>query len=187
MGLLIRDSGILSLPDQFSQVGLLSAKMLSVAKLKRNIPIDQLEELRQQPQPFGRLLIRAHRTFHAGTTAKLTALGYSDFGNAKGTLLAQLDPQGTRLTTLAERLGITKQSVSQLVTDLEQGGYVQRLPDPSDSRASLVRFTERGWQFCQDANQARLDLETEYENALGVKNMQHLRSLLERFLAQATP
>ena len=63
-----------------------------MAKLKRNITNAQLEELRQQPQPFGRLLIRAHRTFHAGTTAKLTALGYSDFGNAKGTLLAQLDP-----------------------------------------------------------------------------------------------
>lgn len=156
-----------------------------MAKFKRNIPIAQLEELRQQPQPFGRLLIRAHRAFFAATNAKLSALGYSDFGNAKGILLAQLDPSGTRLTTLAQRLGITKQSVSQLVTDLEHNGYVQRLPDPSDNRASLVRFTERGWQFCQDANRVRLELEAEFEQTLGKDAMQNLRDLLEKLLEQA--
>jgi DNA-binding MarR family transcriptional regulator len=156
-----------------------------MARLKRNITSAQLEELRQQPQPFGRLLIRAHRAFFAATNAKLSALGYSDFGNAKGTLLAQLDPDGTRLTTLAERLGITKQSASQLVTDLEQNDYVQRLPDPSDNRASLVRFTERGWQFCQDANRVRLELEAEYEAALGKDAMQNLRGLLEKLLEQS--
>jgi DNA-binding MarR family transcriptional regulator len=160
--------------------------MSTVAKLKNNIQAAQLEELRQQPQPLGRLLIRAHRAFQTGTNAKLTTLGYSDFGNAKGTLLAQLDPKGTRLTTLAERLGITKQSVSQLVIELEHNGYVQRLPDPSDNRASLVRFTERGWKFCQDANQARLDLETEYERALGTKSMLNLRNLLERLIEQGS-
>jgi DNA-binding MarR family transcriptional regulator len=130
-------------------------------------------------------LIRAHRAFFAATNVKLSALGYSDFGNAKGTLLAQLDPDGTRLTTLAERLGITKQSVSQLVTDLEQNGYVQRLPDPNDNRASLVGFTERGWQFCQDTNRVRLELEAEYESRLGKDAMQNLRGLLEKLLEQS--
>ncbi len=149
--------------------------------LKSNIAVSQLTAMRQG-QPFARLLIRAHRALHAGTSAKLSALGYTEPGSAQGTLLAQLDPDGTRLTTLAERLGITKQSVGQLVTDLEGHGYVQRAPDPTDRRATLVRFTERGWRFCQDANRARLELEAEYETALGQDGMKRLRDLLERLV-----
>jgi DNA-binding MarR family transcriptional regulator len=154
-----------------------------VTRIKRGIPIRQLEEFRQQ-QPFGRLLIRAHRAFLAGTTARLEALGYAGLGGTPGVLIAQLDPDGTRLTVIAERLGITKQSASQIVNDLETRGYVQRLEDPSDRRASLVRFTERGWQFCQDANRVRLELEGEYEAALGTTQMQTLRELLEELLEQ---
>lgn len=158
------------------------AKIGTMTPLEHNIPAAQLEEIRQQ-QPFGRLLIRAHRSFHAGTTAKLEAMGYIGFGGHQGSLIAQLDPTGTRLTTLAERLGISKQSAGQVVTDLEHNGYVQRLPDPTDRRASLVRFTELGWRFCQDVNQVRLELEAEYEAALGADTMQSLRAMLERFLA----
>jgi DNA-binding MarR family transcriptional regulator len=149
---------------------------------KHDIPIAQLQTLRQQ-QPFGRLLIRAHRAFLAATTAKLEALGYAGLSGTPGVVLAQLDPEGTRLTTIAERLGITKQSVSQIITDLEQRGYVQRLEDPTDRRASLVRFTPQGWQFCQDANRVRLELEAEYETTLGSEQMQTLRDLLERLLS----
>jgi DNA-binding MarR family transcriptional regulator len=94
----------------------------------------------------------------------------------------QLDPQGTRLTTLAERLGITKQSASQLISELEEHDYVRRREDLTDRRASLVRFTERGWQFCQDVNRVRLELETEYEAALGQDAMQTLRGLLENLI-----
>ena len=154
-----------------------------MTRIKRGIPIHQLEEFRQH-QPFGRLLVRAHRAFLAGTTARLEALGYAGLGGTPGVLIAHLDPDGTRLTVIAERLGITKQSASQIVTDLETRGYVQRLEDPTDRRASLVRFTERGWQFCQDANRVRLDLETEYETALGTTQMQTLRALLEELLEQ---
>jgi DNA-binding MarR family transcriptional regulator len=154
-----------------------------VTQIKRGIPITQLEEFRQQ-QPFGRLLIRAHRAFLSGTTTKLEALGYTGLGGTPGVLIAQLDPDGTRLTVIAERLGITKQSASQIVTDLETRGYVQRLADPTDRRASLVRFTERGWQFCQDANRVRLELEAEYETTLGTDAMQTLRGLLEELLEE---
>jgi DNA-binding MarR family transcriptional regulator len=154
-----------------------------VTQIKRGIPITQLEEFRQQ-QPFGRLLIRAHRAFLNGTTTKLEALGYTGLGGTPGVLIAQLDPDGTRLTVIAERLGITKQSASQIVTDLETRGYVQRLADPTDRRASLVRFTERGWQFCQDANRVRLELEAEYETTLGTDAMQTLRGLLEELLEE---
>lgn len=57
-------------------------------------------------------------------------------------LLPHLDLAGTRSTELAERMDVTKQAVSQLVGDLEEMGMLERVPDPSDGRAKLVRFAD---------------------------------------------
>lgn len=51
---------------------------------------------------------------------------------------------GTRATTLATKVGITKQAIGQLVDDLEAMGVVERIPDPEDGRAKRVCFTEAG-------------------------------------------
>src|SRR5690554_6519557 len=47
-------------------------------------------------------------------------------------LLPHIDLAGTRLTTLAERVGVTKQAVGQLLDDLEAYGVIERVPDPED-------------------------------------------------------
>ncbi len=52
--------------------------------------------------------------------------------------------EGVRLTYLAERLGVSKQAVQQLVDELDEMGVTERVPDPSDGRAKLIRFSERG-------------------------------------------
>ncbi|MCA9591617.1 MAG: winged helix DNA-binding protein, partial [Myxococcales bacterium] len=51
---------------------------------------------------------------------------------------------GTRLTTLADKLGVSKQAVAQLVDDLEAMGVMARVPDPDDGRAKRVVFTDKG-------------------------------------------
>ena len=45
------------------------------------------------------------------------------------------------MSVLAERAAITKQSMAELVAHLERHGYVERVPDPTDRRAKLVRST----------------------------------------------
>jgi MarR family transcriptional regulator, temperature-dependent positive regulator of motility len=55
-----------------------------------------------------------------------------------------LDPEGTRLTVLAERAGMTHQAMGELVTDLAGRGYLERVPDPADGRARLIRPTPAG-------------------------------------------
>jgi DNA-binding MarR family transcriptional regulator len=55
-----------------------------------------------------------------------------------------INPTGTRLTTLAHRAGITHQAMAQLVSELEQRDIVERIPDPTDGRARLVRLTGEG-------------------------------------------
>jgi len=63
---------------------------------------------------------------------------------AFSSLMPLLDATGVRPSTLAQRAGITKQAISQLVRELETRGYVGQVPDSTDTRAKIVRLTKRG-------------------------------------------
>jgi DNA-binding MarR family transcriptional regulator len=93
-------------------------------------------------------------------------------------LIANLDLDGTRITSLAERIGISKQAAGHLVADLEQRGYIERAVDPDDRRATIVSFTDAGWGFLRDAHQVKHEIEAEYRAILGEQGMQDLRALL---------
>ncbi len=60
-------------------------------------------------------------------------------------LFPHLDFDGIRLTDLASKAGVTKQAVGQLVDDLVALGMVERVADPNDRRAKLIRFSRRGY------------------------------------------
>lgn len=55
-----------------------------------------------------------------------------------------LDPDGTRLTVLAERARMSHQAMGEMVDELTRHGFLQRVPDPADGRARLIRPTARG-------------------------------------------
>src|SRR5271156_4577410 len=76
--------------------------------------------------------------------AKVAGCGFNDVTPAFASLLLLLDATGARATTLAQRAGITKQAVSQLVRELEARDYVEQVPDATDTRAKIVRLTENG-------------------------------------------
>lgn len=82
--------------------------------------------------------------------------GFSAIGGRRGRLLQLLPAQGMRITDLAERAGVTKQALGQLVTRLEQMGLVESLPDPADRRVRRVRRTPEGDQVCADLQRAIL-------------------------------
>ncbi len=133
-------------------------------------------------QHIGRLFLRASRSFAALATKKLMERGHQGLGAAHTALLPHVDLKGTRATALAERAGMSKQAAGQVVRDLQRQGYVERLPDPSDSRATLVRFTDAGWRFLRDAGDVKREIEAEYGAALGEKRMRLLRSALNDLL-----
>lgn len=90
-------------------------------------------------------------------------------------LFPHIDLAGTRITELAERLGVSKQAVSQLVDDLEQLGVVSRTPDPDDARARRVVFTERGRAGLLEGLQLLQQLEQELAARMPDGGMQALR------------
>lgn len=142
----------------------------------------QIEELRQHH--IGRLFLQAHRAFSERSIAKLRERGHVGLGLAHTLLLPHLDLAGTRITVLAERAGVTKQAMGQLANDLEAQGYVTRTVDPTDRRATLLSFTERGWQFLRDAHLIKREIEAEYIALLGEERWTALCDTLELVVTQ---
>ncbi len=86
------------------------------------------------------LMMRAARLVNArGLAALREASGYP-YRNAHVQLFPHISLEGSRLTEIAEAAGITKQAAQPLVDELEAAGVLERVPDPRDGRAKLVRF-----------------------------------------------
>ena len=69
---------------------------------------------------------------------RLAARGHPEVRYAHGAVFQYLDDAGTRVSVLAARARIAKQSMAELVAHLERHGYVERVADPADGRAKLV-------------------------------------------------
>lgn len=97
-------------------------------------------------------------------------------------VFAQIRPEGNRLTDLARGANITPQAMGELVDELEELGYVERQPDPTDRRAKLIALTERG-HACIAAGIETIDgIEERLDATLGARGHAQLRSLLTRLL-----
>jgi DNA-binding MarR family transcriptional regulator len=130
------------------------------------------------PEHIGRLLLRAQRSFGARFVAGLEALGHPSFTMAHLSIFPSIEPDGTRASVLADRIGMSKQSVAQLLSELEADGYIQRERDTQDARAAVVRMTRRGEACYRDAKKVKRDIEREYERRLGEAGLAELRRAL---------
>lgn len=86
---------------------------------------------------------------------------------------------GRRVTDLAERGAMTKQSMHELVVHLERAGYLRREPDPLDSRARLIRLTPRGLALEDHVRAASAQLHLDWRARLGAARFDALWSALQ--------
>ncbi|ASF07259.1 putative MarR family transcriptional regulator [Nocardia brasiliensis NBRC 14402] len=135
----------------------------------------------------GLLMMIAYRSMENRVFAALAASGYGDLTVAQGRIVAQIGAEGTRLTELAERAQVTKQTAGFLVDQLERAGYVERVADPSDGRARLVRLTARGIAGATYANSVAEQVQTEWAEELGAASMRQLRRTMTRLRAITDP
>ena len=95
--------------------------------------------------PFiGGLLRLAWQNVRERIYAGVVASGYAHLNPAHVGLFRTEGFEGRRPTEIADQMQVTKQSVNDLLRDLERMGYVELQPDPSDARARLVRLTPLG-------------------------------------------
>lgn len=109
--------------------------------------------------------------------------GHPDVRPPHGNVFPFLDGGGTRVSVLAERAQITKQSMAELVAHLERHGYVERVPDPSDRRAKLVRATARGEELYAIAREFVAETEAKLQGRMGRRRFRELRERLEELNA----
>lgn len=108
----------------------------------------------------------------------LAAAGYDDVRPAHTAVFQHIEADGSRLTDLAERAQITKQSMGYLVDHLEKRGYIERRPDSADRRVTLICLTERGWDEVEAALKIIADIERDWSRRLGKRRMELLRDIL---------
>jgi DNA-binding MarR family transcriptional regulator len=116
---------------------------------------------------------------------RLGEAGYDDLRPAHGCVFSTIDEAGARLTALADRSGLTKQAVGEAVADLERLGYVERVPDPLDGRAKIIKLTERGARAIALAREIMSDIERGFADGVGEERFTDFRNTL-RELFQLT-
>ena len=114
---------------------------------------------------------------------RLLEAGYSDLRPTHFALFQQLRLEGVRATELAERAQMTKQSMGALVDYLAERGYVERVADPHDKRAWLVRLTPRGHEVEGIARAAIGELEAEWAQVMGEERYAALKGALAELVA----
>ncbi len=147
---------------------------------------EKIEPASQAPEGYddniGRLLQLALRDFQSRCAEKLHARGYTQLTATHLTILSYIDPEGTRIVTLADRAGMTKQSMGDLVRELEKQGYVERSPDPGDKRAVMIKMVQSNTTFLADAYNIIAEIQSEYAATLGSSGAMQLRTLLKSLL-----
>jgi DNA-binding MarR family transcriptional regulator len=134
---------------------------------------------RARPDNLGILLREPFRIASARLHERFAERGHPEVRAPHGNVLQFLDASGTRVSALAERAQMTKQSMAELVAHLERHGYVERVPDPEDRRAKLVRATARGQEIYEIAREFVVDVEAEWTAKLGERKIATLRRLLK--------
>jgi DNA-binding MarR family transcriptional regulator len=115
--------------------------------------------------------------------ARLRALGFAEIRPSHGCVFSTIEERGSRLTELAERSGLTKQSVGEAVADLERLGYVERVPDPYDRRAKTIKLTPHGAEALAAAREIFADVERRLAEEIGEERFAEFRETVERLYA----
>jgi DNA-binding MarR family transcriptional regulator len=97
-------------------------------------------------------------------------------------VFAQISPDGSRLTELAQKANMTPQAMGELVDELVALGYVVRRPDPDDGRAKLIVLTRRGRAAVAAGRQTIDGIEEQVAEILGERGHRELRRLLSKLL-----
>jgi DNA-binding MarR family transcriptional regulator len=132
------------------------------------------------------LMFVSYRAMDERVLAAMRAAGY-DVTVAQARLAQRIADEGSRLTDLAQRAQVTKQTASLLVAALEREGIVERVPDPADGRARLIRLSPRGRAASEQAREVVMGVEREWVEHLGPELAGQLREALTRLREVTDP
>ncbi|UQA92353.1 MarR family winged helix-turn-helix transcriptional regulator [Streptomyces halobius] len=125
------------------------------------------------------LLGDARRWFEEGLLAALEADGATPVSPTQVQLFAVLDDQGTTVSELARRMGVTRQTAHQAVHGLVAAGLLEQVPHPASARQRLIRRTQEGEHAHRRAGLILERLEEQLAGRIGQDRVDALRTTLE--------
>lgn len=138
------------------------------------------------PQATFELLFRAARLVNERAIARVQARG-ATLRKAHTTVFPHITRAGVRLTAIAAALDVSKQAVAPLVDDLEGAGLVERVDDPADGRAKLIRWTPAGVRALRHGLGELAALEAELAEVVGAGRLRALADTCARLIAALEP
>jgi len=144
----------------------------------RDLPADRLA--------IGQLLAWLLREFRAELSAPAAEHGYADMRQPHLHIFGNVGIDGIRLTDLAARAQLSLATTSELVSQLQQLGYLERRPDPHDQRAKLIFPTRRGRQALDDAGDKVAEIEEHWRELLSPGRFDAMCRTMQDLLGQLT-
>ncbi|WP_407306152.1 MarR family winged helix-turn-helix transcriptional regulator [Desulfosporosinus sp. SB140] len=95
---------------------------------------------------------------------------------------AHSDSKGIKVSDLSAQLQITPAGVTHTINSLEEGGYIERLADPTDGRVVLVRATEKGKEIIEHMRMEHFEFLKGLTNFLGEHDSKELIRILSSAL-----
>jgi DNA-binding MarR family transcriptional regulator len=129
---------------------------------------------------IGALLRVPAQAIHRRIITELNAAGFEELKVPHMAVWQFPGPDGIRPGVLAERAGMSKQAMNQLLRSLEALGYLARSDDPDEGRARVVHLTRRGRAAYTKIHEILRDIEREWSEELGPKHFTQLKELLLR-------
>jgi len=127
---------------------------------------------------IGALLRVPAQAIHRRIINELNAAGFEELRVPHMAVLQFPGPDGVRPGTLAERAGMSKQAMNQLLRSLEGLGYIVRSDAPDEGRTRIIRFTKRGRAAFSRIYDILGDIEREWRAELGSERFAELKELL---------
>jgi len=142
------------------------------------VPLLMAARSRHGPPLIGALLRTPWERVHERLLAGLRERGFSDLGPAHLSLLQWPGPDDLRPSELAAQSRMSKQALNYLLGQLERLGYLQRHDDPRDQRFKRIALTDRGQSAAKAMREIVREIESDWEQQLGLERFAQLRLLL---------
>ncbi|GAB7106546.1 hypothetical protein JCM4814A_48600 [Streptomyces phaeofaciens JCM 4814] len=126
------------------------------------------------------LLGEARRWFDEGLLAALELRRAEQVSTTQLQLFAVLDEEGTTVSELARRMGVTRQTAHQTAHGLIAAGLLEQAPHPESARQKLIRRTAAGRRAHGEATAILDELERVLAARIGPDGVRALREALER-------
>jgi len=140
-------------------------------------------ERRANRRNLGFLLAKASQRWNEVLYVQFCAAGYPEVRPSYGSVLLPLfEEDGLRMTDLAERARLSKQTMTTLVRLLEREGLVRRDRHPDDGRAFRISLTDRARRFRPVADNVLADMDRLVRARVTQRELQTLESTLRKVM-----